>query len=328
MTPDPTPVPRRSPLVGGRTLEGIEGAAARRLASEGNGLIDVLRSFAVAARLGWQMEANWTDPLLFFIYSVAKPVASALILVVMLEVVGGASSREYRGFVVVGSALWSFVTSGVGGLAIAVIEDRERFRTLKYIYVSPSDFLVVLLGRGVARIGIGVAGALVTLLVGVALLGVPIDAARVDWPLLLVVSVLGFGAIVALGVLMAAVCIQTRQESWSYPEAFAGALFLLSGAVFPLAVLPLPLQAFGLLVPVTWWIDGVRGALLPGGPDSVGGAGTAFAALAGHAVPTTGEVVLALLMTGALATLASLAVFRASDRRAKEAGLLDQTTGS
>ena len=49
------------------------------------------------ARLGWQMEANWTDPLLFFIYSVAKPLASALILVVMLEVIsGGGNARVPR----------------------------------------------------------------------------------------------------------------------------------------------------------------------------------------------------------------------------------------
>ena len=34
-------------------------------------------SFRTAAALGWQMEANWTDPLLFFIYSVAKPVSAA-----------------------------------------------------------------------------------------------------------------------------------------------------------------------------------------------------------------------------------------------------------
>ena len=48
-------------------------------------------AFRTAVRLGWQIEANWTDPVLFFIYSVAKPIASALILVVMLEVIGGAA---------------------------------------------------------------------------------------------------------------------------------------------------------------------------------------------------------------------------------------------
>jgi hypothetical protein len=47
--------------------------------TRGRGWIDLRRSFTTAARLGWQMEANWTDPVLFFTYSVAKPLASALI---------------------------------------------------------------------------------------------------------------------------------------------------------------------------------------------------------------------------------------------------------
>jgi len=41
-------------------------------------------------------------------------------------------------------------------------------------------------------------------------------------------------AVLAIGVLLAAICVQTRQESWGYPEATAGAMFLLSslGAEF------------------------------------------------------------------------------------------------
>lgn len=296
--------------------------------TRGRGPIDTLRTFAVSVRLGWQLEANWTDPLLFFIYSVAKPVSSALILVVMLEVIGGPASRSFRPFVVVGSALWAFVMSGIAGLAWAILEDRERYRVLKYVYVSPSDFLTVLVGRGVARLAVGLAGVVITLVVGVVALGVPFDVGVVDWPLLVASTVLGLGAIVALGLLMAGVCIQTRQESWSYPEAFAGALFLVTGAVFPLAVLPAPVQLIGLLTPLTWWIAGIREALFPGGPDSVGGAGSAFEALAGHAHPSGPEIVVALLVTGALATLGALVIFRASDRRAKRAGLYDQTTGS
>jgi ABC-2 type transport system permease protein len=61
-------------------------------------------------RLGWQTEANWTDPVLFFIYSVAKPVAAALMLVFMIEVIsGGRADPGLRAFVVIGTALWSFV---------------------------------------------------------------------------------------------------------------------------------------------------------------------------------------------------------------------------
>jgi ABC-2 type transport system permease protein len=296
--------------------------------TRGGGPRETWRAFATAARLGWQMEANWTDPLLFFIYSVAKPLAATLIFVVMIEVIGGASTREFRAFVVVGTALWSFVLSGIAGLAWSILDDRERYRMLKYIYVSPSDFLVMLLGRGVARVAVGAMGALITLAVGVVALGVPFDPGAINWPLLALVTVLGLVTILAIGVVMAAVCIQTRQESWSYPEAAAGALFLVTGAVFPLSVLPGPVQAAGLLTPLTWWIEGSRKALFPGGISAIGGPGSLFTEVTGRAAPGSLETVFALLVTGALATLAATVVFQRSVHRAKDRGLLDMTTGS
>ena len=100
------------PGLGSPTWGGFDHGRTR-----GRGAADVRRSFATAARLGWLMEANWTDPILFFIYSVAKPLASALILVVMLDVISGGAKPEFRAFVVIGSALWAFVMAGIAGLA-------------------------------------------------------------------------------------------------------------------------------------------------------------------------------------------------------------------
>ena len=296
--------------------------------TRGGGWREIRHSFVTAIRLGWKMEANWTDPFLFIIYSVAKPLASALILVVMLDVISGGAKPEYRAFVIVGSALWSFVLSGVSGLAWMILDDRERYRMLKYIYVSPSAFLAVVFGRGVARIGVGAMGAAITLAVGVVFLNVPFDIGRIDWVLLVTGMILGVTSILAIGLIMAAICMQTRQDSWSYPEAAAGALFLVSGVVFPLSVLPGLVQAVGLLSPLTWWIEGVRLALFPGGLSAVGGPGSLFSQLTGSSAPTSAEIVLVLLATGAVATLAAVAVFRTSDRRAKDRGLFDQTTGS
>ena len=287
-----------------------------------------LRQFWVATLLGWKMEGNWTDPVLFVIYSVAKPVASALLLVLMLEVIGGSTSREFRGFVVVGSALWAFVMSGIAGLAWTVLDDRERYRMLKYVYVSPASFLLVLVGRGVARLAVGAMGGAITLVMGIAFLGLQFDPARVDWLLLGLSMLIGVSAVLAVGLGLAAVCLQTRQESWSYPEALGGALFLLSGAVFPLAVLPDPVEAIGLLTPVTWWIAGARDALLPGGPSSIGGAGSLWTAVTGSGAPDALTIVVALLATGAVGTLAATVLFGISERRAREQGLLDRTTGS
>ncbi|MHB8459887.1 MAG: ABC transporter permease [Candidatus Limnocylindrales bacterium] len=288
---------------------------------------DGWRAFGTAARLGWQMEANWTDPVLFAIYSVAKPVASVLSLVFMVDLIGGGASAAYRAFVVVGSGLWSFVVSGIAGLAWSILDDRERYRMLRYVYVSPSDFGVIVLGRGVARVGVGLIGAVIALGVGFVFLGVGFDPARVD-PLLSGVSmVVGLGAVVAIGILMAAVCLQTRQDSWRYPEALAGALFLISGAVFPLSVLPDPVQAVGLVSPLSWWIEGVRRGLLPASPTGIGGSGSLFERLVHADRPDPATIVVALLVTGVVVTLAATLAFRVSERRAKDRGLIDQTTG-
>jgi ABC-2 type transport system permease protein len=162
----------------------------------------------------------------------------------------------------------------------------------------------------------------------VVFLGDPFDTARIDLPLLVPVLALGLAAVLAIGLVLASICLQTRQESWSYPEAAAGALFLVSGVVFPLAVLPGPVQAVSLVTPMTWWIEGVRRALFPGGITAIGGPGALFTQLTGLAGPTPAQIVGALLVTGAVATLAAVVAFRASDRRAKDRGLLDQTTGS
>jgi ABC-2 type transport system permease protein len=297
--------------------------------TEGGGSADSWRAFATSVRLGWQMESNWTDPVLFFIYSVARPVASALILVVMLEIIsGGRSNREYRAFVITGSALWSFVMAGIAGLAWSILDDRERYRMLKYLYVSPSTLLVMLLGRGVARVAVGGMGAVITILVGILFLGLPFDAGRVDWLMLAAMMAVGLVSIIALALLMAAIVMQSRQDSWSYPEAVAGAMFLVVGAIFPLTVLPGFLQVFGLLVPLTWWLAGVREALFPGGVSSIGGPGSFYTELTGRTAPSGPETFVALLATTVLVTLVAATIYRLSEHRAKDRGLFDQTTGS
>jgi ABC-2 type transport system permease protein len=296
--------------------------------TDGGGAADTARSLRTALLLGWRVESNWTDPALFVIYTVARPIASLLLLVVMIEIIGGAAGEAARTFVVLGSALWAMLVAGIAGPAWSVLEDRERYRMLKYLYVSPSTFLVLLVGRGGARIVTGAMGTLVALAFAVVVLGLRVDLAAVHWPLLAVTLTLGIVPILAIGILLAAICLQTRQESWSYPDAFAGALFLVTGVVFPLAVLPDPVELAGLVNPVTWWVAGVRLAVVPDGPSSIGGAGSVWTAVTGSAAPDAATVLAALFVTGALVTLAAIVIFRSSDRRARDRGLLDRTTGS
>jgi ABC-2 type transport system permease protein len=296
--------------------------------TEGAGIADTIRSLRTSLLLGWRIESNWTDPTLFVIYTVAKPVASLLLLVVMIQIIGGAASDATRTFVILGSALWATVIAGIQGPAWSVLDDRERYRMLKYLAVSPSTLLVILIGRGGARLAAGAMGTAVALVFSVIVLGLRVDLGAVHWPALLVILAIGVIPVVAIGVVLAAICLQTRQESWSYPEALAGAMFLVTGVVFPLAILPDPVEVIGLLNPITWWVEGVRRAIIPTGPSSIGGAGSVWTSVTGTAAPDAVQVVIALLLTGALVTLAATAIFRSSERRARDQGLLDRTTGS
>jgi ABC-2 type transport system permease protein len=296
--------------------------------AEGRGFVDTSRHIRAALLLGWRVESNWADPALFAIYTVIKPVSSMLLLTVMVSIVGGSADQTARTFVILGSALWAMLVAGLAGPAWSVLEDRERYRTLKYLYTSPATFLILLAGRGGARLLTGAMGTLVALVFAVILLGLRIDPFTLDWPLLIVTMLLGLPPVLALGIVLAAVCLQTRQESWNYPDAFSGAMFLVSGVVFPLAILPNWLQAVGLLNPITWWVAGVRRAVLPGGPSSIGGADSLWTAVTGTAAPEPAVIVIGLFLTGAVTTLVATLLFRGSERRARDRGLLDRTTGS
>jgi hypothetical protein len=53
-----------------------------------------------------------------------------------------------------------------------------------------------------------------------------------------------------------------------------------------------------------------------------------WTAVTGTPAPDAPTILLALLVTGAVGTLAATVLFGGSERRAKERGLLDRTTGS
>jgi ABC-2 type transport system permease protein len=286
---------------------------ARTADVRGASLADAWRSFRTAIGLGWAIESNWSDPFLFAIYTMAKPLAAALILVVMFQVITQGQGTEFLQFMIVGSAMWNVVFGVMGGLVQSILEDRERYRMMKYVVVTPASLFPFLLGRSLARVLISFVAVALTLLVGVVFLGVEL---RPNPAYLVVSLVLGILAVMSLGFFMAGWCLQLRQEAWSYPEAIAGALYLLSGAIFPIDVLPGFLHPVTYALPTTWWLEATRRGLLGhGAPGSLGAL-------------SDGSVLVILAASTAIAIPVALGCFAWFMRRARQAGLLDMTTGS
>lgn len=276
-----------------------------------------IRSFRFASWLGWQIESNWTDPFLFAIYSVVKPVASVLILVVMYNIVtGGKTDSPIFAYIYYGNAFYIYVASVMTGVSWAVIDDREHYRTLKYIYVAPLNYPVYLLGRGMARFITGSISVFITILFGVLFMKLPFDAALVNWPMFFGALLLGIATLTIMGLILAGFTMLIANHVWFVGDAVAGALYLFSGAIFPLDVLPVAVRWLGFVMPLTYWLELLRRALL-------GPAATAFPTLAHLSNPQLfailGGITLAFgLLSGYL--------FRFCEHRARERGLLDMTT--
>lgn len=279
---------------------------------------DGLRSFLVAAWLGWQIESNWADPFLFAVYTIARPLASVLILVVMYAVItDGAFEQPIFPYIYLGNALYILVGQVITGVSWAVIDDREHYRVAKYLHTAPIDGYAYLFGRGVARLLIGTISVLIVIGFGMLLFRLPIRLSTVDWPLLLLSTALGVAALAGLGALMGAWTMMIARHFWSVGEAVAGALYLFSGAIFPLDLLPAWLRPLGFALPVTYWLEAARRALL--GPQAHG-----FPTLAGL---TNTQLLLILAAFAVVLLVSSRLFYDRALHTAKERGLIDMETG-
>ncbi|MGH8974479.1 MAG: ABC transporter permease [Acidimicrobiia bacterium] len=276
----------------------------------------VTRSLRTGFWLGWKIESNWTDPFLFFIYAVARPLGAALILVAMFFAVSGGEHGPLLDFFVVGSAFWPFVLAGLTGMAMAILEDREHWRMVRPVYTSPVWWPAYVVGRALALIAsVGVGGAAVTLVVAAFVLRVPFAVTPGDLAYVAVALVLGVASVIALGLLSVAAALSGSREAWHLPEAISASLYLVSGAIFPVDVLPGPLQVLSESLPLTWWLEALRRGLLPAG------ARVSFPAL------SSGEVLGLLALSTTIALVLAGTVFTWAERRARRLGLLDRETG-
>jgi len=275
------------------------------------------RSFTMATWLGWQVESNWTDPFLFAIYVIIKPLATAAILVVMYAIItGGDYKSPMFPYIYLGNAFYIYVGAVMTGVSWAVIDDREHYKTLKYMYIAPINIPFYWLGRGVSRFLIGSVAVLVTISVGALFLNLPLKLAEINWGLFFLSLIVGVTMLAMMGLILASITLMMAQHNFFVGEAVAGALYLFSGAVFPLEVLPAWLRPVGYAMPITYWLELMRRSL-------IGEVAQAFPTLAQF---TNGELLGILLGLTLLFAVIAVFTFRWCDYIARERGMIDRTT--
>ncbi len=284
---------------------------------------ETVRTLRWSTWLGWQIESNWADPRLFFLYLVLKPICGTLVLVCMFYAAQYASGptrvpAAFLPYMYVSSACYGVVGTVLFGMSYVVIQDRESFRMLKYIYISPAQFQAYFLGRGLARGMEGIAGAAITILAGLALPPVreSVHFGNLSVPWLLAYLLVGGVMLWSGGMILASAMLNLSRSGMFLSEGIAGVVYLLSGVVFPLSVLPAPMRWAGVCLPTTYWLEGMRRALT--GPPAVD------SPLGGL---TNWELLGLLTASTVVLTVAAQWYYRHAVRRAWRSGRLEETSG-
>jgi len=272
--------------------------------------------YTTAVRLGWAVSSNWTRPLTFVVYTVLRPISGALILVVMYLVITGgrANTRTYLAFLVIGVAFWAFVTEGMSDFALGILEDRGRFRMLKYAYLAPLRFPVFLVGRASSKLTSAAASVLIVLVVATVGLRLPINPLDVNYGLLAIACLLAFISVLAFAIALSLVLLAGR-DTHGYGEVVAQVLYVFSGAIFPISVLPGPLAFVASLSPLVYWLELARRAILHGRVYEM------FPSL------SDGEVLARLVLATAGTAVLAYLVYSWADRLARRKGFIDMDTG-
>jgi len=276
------------------------------------------RTFKTAAWLGWEMDSNWTEPWLFMVYSVVKPVAGAFILVLMYTVfaiIGNRQDPAAFSYMYVGNSFFIFVASVLFGTFQVIQSDREWYQTMRYVYIAPISYYVYILGRAVSKIAVAAFAVLITLVFGALFLGVQMHISLEAVPLFVASTALGLAVLLAIGICLGGLSFLTAKHTHGLAEGIPGIFYVFCGVLFPLSVVPGWGQTVGRAIPLTYWFDITRRLLTP----TLGVETT----LVGY----SDLAILLLLIVSSVAFFGlSVLVFKAGEYFARKAGKIDMTT--
>ncbi len=235
----------------------------------------------------------------------------------------GAVPVAFLPYMYVSNACYLLVGAVMFGMSYAVISDREHYGMLKYIYISPGHLQTYFVGRAMAGAAQALLGGLLNLAIGAAAfpeVRAALSNHPTEWGWLVLFLVVGTVLLLALGLILSAAVLNMARQGMYLSEGISGILYLLCGVVFPLAVLPKILQYISLLLPPTYWLEGMRRALLGSSAETL---------LQGPISDWThAQLATALIVSTLGLSVFALWFFKRSERRAWRRGRIEETTGA
>ena len=275
----------------------------------------ILRTVKQAIWLGWKVETNWADPLIFAIYYLIRPL-SGLLIVGFVFLIGSAFgagfSPEYFAYMFIGNSFFIYVVQIMMTMSMLIHDDRAHYEVLKHIYLSPGSWTWYILGRALNGVMNASISLLLTLGFGVLIfqhalgIQIPINWVGINFPPLLLSLTLGIVCFIAIGFILCGINIMTSKVQFMLTDYVSGILYLFGGVIFVPQVLPSWGQTISNALPITYFLRIIRLAVLNMESSSV-------------------EADLFYLFITMIATIIlGVVVFKIAEYKARRDGLIDK----
>ena len=143
--------------------------------------------------------------------------------------------------------------------AFAIVKERER-GTLEQLMVTPVSPLAVVVGKLLPYLGLAYLQLVIIIVLMNLLFRVPIHGSLT---LLMILSPIYLMSLLSVGLLVSSRA-QTQMEAMQRAMSVMLPSVLLSGYIFPIASLPLPLRVVSYVLPATHYIKIARGIVIRG----------------------------------------------------------------
>ncbi len=144
--------------------------------------------------------------------------------------------------------------------SISITREKE-LGTMEILLVSPLRPVQIILGKVMPYLGLSVINAIVILMIGHFIFGVPIHG---SWVLLMGESILFIMMALCLGILISTMAKNQMSAMFISMIGLMLPTILLSGFIFPIANMPEPLQILSVIMPPRWFIIIIKNIMLKG----------------------------------------------------------------
>ena len=274
----------------------VEPSALRRELIGFAGIVE--RNVYLIRRFAW-WEVAW------FLYTVANTLTIVFIAKGIEQAGGKIDVNRATIVLLVGAVIWSYL-----GLIFEVVTETvawERWEgTIEYTFMAPLSRPAHLLGMGAFAVIYGVLRTILLFGSGAVFLDISFD--EPDFlAATLVIAVSSF-SFIGIGMMTAVLPLISPEKGTQLGFIAQGLLLVVSGVYYDVSVLPQWMQWLSVVSPATYTLEGARSAILDGaGPAEVW------------------DDIWPLLVIGAVAIPAGLAVFRRGERFAKQHGRLKRS---